>query len=145
MEFEYYDKTNVYDVILDLFFYISLFIIFIFLILEVSINKIDIGLTIFQLNEIYFYLSFFILVIFILDLIRLYKQSGDFISFLKTSWIDIIATIPFGLVLGQPMFEFLKILRATKLTRFSKISKLLKETKTISKVKDFSNEYNKRI
>ncbi len=59
--------------------------------------------------------------IFAADLILLYRRATSFSHFLRTSWLDVVATIPFNGV-----FRALKIVRLTRLARLSKLSHSLK-------------------
>ncbi len=69
------------------------------------------------------YLDTVIMILFLIDLVVLYKKSLGFKDFVRTSWADIIAVIPFG-----------SIFRLTKLARFVKIVRIINRTRKASKV-----------
>jgi len=159
---EYFvEEKSSWDKILDFLVFIAVFAVTIFLILELiastGVSSIDIT----NVTEIYFYVNLIVFVIFILDLYRLWNKSTSFSNFVKTNWLDILATIPFGLIVSalssvkssSPAFEIVKWLRVTKLTRVSKLSKLqkvsriskvAKEFKAASHLKKESDTYKKK-
>jgi hypothetical protein len=70
---------------------------------------------------LFFLADLFITGIFAIDLVVLYRRSASFKHFVQTSWLDIIATIPFYSVL-----RVAKIARLVRLMRFLKLNKTLK-------------------
>ncbi len=119
-------KKENWNLLLDVFVFISIFMVAGILILNYTAKFQDINIE--KINLVYYYMSYFIFVVFVLDLIRLkkdYKKWGDFFS---NCWIDVLATIPFGLIGGR-MFEITKIVRLNKMFRLIKV---IKQTKTFS-------------
>lgn len=145
------DKHNqnkpMYDKILDLLVFIAVFVVTIFLILEVlpaRQSPVDTAL----LNNIYMWVNLVVLVIFVADLLRIWSEAEGFGHFLKEGWLDLLATIPFGLIgyalggsLGLGGLSILKIARVEKLMKASKIGK---EFKAASHLKKESEEYKKK-
>ncbi len=70
----------------------------------------------------YFFFIFDIIItgIFFIDLVILYRESSSFGKFIRTSWLDILATIP-----------FYQVLRVAKLARIIRVSKFLKLNRTL--------------
>ncbi len=152
-EFETKSET-LYEKILDVMVFIAVFIVTAFLMLEFLIMQSEkIGVSIEQLNSVYAKISVFIFIIFALDLYRLRKKSKDWKIFFKYCWLDILATIPFGLM-GSRVFEITKIVRlnkifkltrASKITKISRIAKISKEFKPIANFERESLNYSKKI
>ena len=75
-----------------------------------------------------------IIAVFFVDLMILYSRVHDFRRFLKTSWLDIIAVIPLGLI-----FRLTKIVRFVRiLERMSKAQKAVRMSKMNRPSKFFS-------
>lgn len=147
------EKTTV-DKVLDVLVFFAVLVVTIFLILEIfgQAGKID---NITGLNNVYFYINIVVFIIFIADLIRLWTQSNDLKDFVKKNWLDVLATIPFGLMaqVATPTFEILKLSKFSKLSKLSKtaklskaakVSKLSKEFKAASHLKKEGEDYNKK-
>lgn len=104
----------------DIFVFIAVAFVFILLVLDI-----------FKVAEEYAsFLSvvdFLIWTIFVVDLFFLYFRSKGLKDFLKRSWLDIIAVIPFNML---KVFKFARMFRIARLfTRTSKLSKAVKVTK----------------
>lgn len=69
-------------------------------------------------------LDILITVIFLIDLYYLYKKEDSFINFIKSCWLDIVATIPF--------YGILRIAKLARLVKFMKVVKLHKTLKFFS-------------
>lgn len=71
----------------------------------------------------YFFFMFDVVItgIFLIDLVMLYREANSFGKFLRTSWLDILATIPFYQVL-----RVAKIARLVRVSRFLKLNRTLK-------------------
>jgi len=153
MEEYFVEEKTSYDKLLDFLVFIAVFIVTIFLLLEIFASAGIIGLDIISINEFYLYANIFFFIIFIADLIRLWKQSDGAKDFFKNNWLDVLATIPFGLI-AQSLATFnnvFKIFRATKLVstasklqKASRISKISKEFKAASHLKKEGAEYEKK-
>ena len=145
------EKTSV-ERTLDLFVFISVFIITIFLVIDL----LDVNYLI--IDKIYLWISVFVLIIFSLDLVRLWKNSYGFKDFISHNWLDILATIPFeliayGLSIAEPgtvaafgilkWFRFHKLSKLARIQRISRISKISKELKVASHLKRESSKYKK--
>jgi hypothetical protein len=152
MEEYFIEEKTSYDKILDVLVFVGVAIVTVFLILEALAGAQKISVDVERLAQIYFYFDIAVFVIFVLDLIRLYKESENFKNFLGHNWLDILATIPFGLImgLGSPLTQWLKIGRAlklsqaTKLTKAAKVSKIGKEFKAAAHLKKESEEYKRK-
>jgi len=141
------------DRFIDFLVFLAVFVVTIFLLLEVGANAKIGSLNLANINHIYYYVSMVVFTIFVVDLVRLYRESKDFKTFLKGNWLDIFATIPFGLLAGGASFEILKLAKLEKLTKLSKvaklnkaskISKISKEFKAASHLKKESAEYQRK-
>jgi len=148
-------QRTVYDVILDVLVFLAVLVVTIFLILDMAYKGRYAQLG--SLNEIYFWVNIVVLFIFVLDLIRLYAESENCVEFCKKNWLDILATIPFGLIfyyfggsyLGSAAMlvkseRVVKLARISKLSKASKVSKIGKEFKAASHLKNESEEYKKK-
>jgi len=151
MEEYFVESKSGYDKFMDFLVFLAVFVVTIFLILEVAANAGVAGLNLTRINEIYFYLNIGVFVIFTLDLIRLRGQASSNMDFLRQNWLDILATIPFGLIAhAGATFEVLKLTRLQKISkiakfnRASKVSKIAKEFKAASHFKKESDEYKKK-
>ncbi|MFW6220749.1 MAG: hypothetical protein ACOC3X_03665 [Nanoarchaeota archaeon] len=81
-------------------------------------------------------LDFFIWFIFLADLFFIYYKVGNFKLFLKTGWLDILATFP-PIMVFETFFRFFKLFRAIKILRGIRILTKLPNPKV---VKFFSKE-----
>lgn len=157
---EYFiEERSGYDRLLDFLVFIAVFIVTIFLILEIIGGAGTAGLDPERVNEIYFWVNFGVFAVFVLDLIRLWRQSENVKDFFQHNWLDVLATIPFELLAlafaGIPAssaqkFGILKWVRFTKLTRagkiskISRISKISKEFKAASHLKKEGEDYKRK-
>lgn len=155
---EYFvEQKSKVDRFLDFLVFIAVFLVTIFLILEIVVIAGKTNIDIIKLNQIYFYVNLVVFLIFVADLFRLYKQSINLKNFFSKNWLDILATIPFGL-LGSILSNY-KILNVLKLARFSKlasaskvvkaqkisrIGKIGKEFKAAAHLKKESEEYQRK-
>ncbi len=145
------EKSSI-DRLLDLLVFIAVFVVTIFLILEIMGESGKMSIDVTLLREIYFYVNLVVFFIFALDLLRLFRESSDVTDFVKRNWLDILATIPFGLLATAigPRFEILKLvkveklLKAARVSRVSKVSKLSKEFKAASHLKKESDDYKQK-
>lgn len=153
MEEYFVQEKSGWDRLLDFFVFVAVFVVTIFLILELLGYSGKTSIDVDKVNQWYFWLNFAVFGIFVLDLIRLYKQAASFKDFLKNSWLDVLATIPFELVawaLGVnaktvSAFGLLKWIRAERiLSRVARISKITKEFKAASHLQKESEEYKKK-
>ena len=71
------------------------------------------------------------------------KESKNVKEFLKNNWLDILATIPVGLIGGGPITELLKIFKIQKLMKFTRLGKIIKSFKVISQIKKNSSKEEK--
>jgi ABC-type branched-subunit amino acid transport system permease subunit len=153
MEEYFIEEKSTYDVILDLLVFLAVFVVTIFLLLEIfsTTGKTDIDT--FALNTIYMiYINVAVFAIFILDLIRLWNKSINFKDFIKHDWLDILATIPFELIafafaVNPTTAAALGLLKLSRIGRFSKaarIAKISKEFKAASHFKKESEEYKRK-
>ena len=72
-------------------------------------------------------------------MIIIYNELKSFDKFIRTAWLDILATIPFNLII----FRFLKLVRIVKIFRvLSKVSKASKII-NIHKVLKFFSKHSK--
>lgn len=87
------------------------------------------------------YVDLIIIIIFIIDLFFLYQESKSMEDFFKKNWLDILAAIPFNLILSPNLYfvKLLKLSRTTKIIRgISKFSKLNRPVKFFSKNSSFN-------
>jgi len=151
MEEYFVEEKSNFDKLLDFLVFIAVFAVTIFLILEILAGSGKTSLDLEKINDIYFTVNIFVFAIFVVDLIRLYKESTGMKAFLKGNWLDILATIPFGLIAqGMVSFEVLKLarvsrlLKLTRVQKVSRISKISKEFKAASHLKKESEEYQRK-
>ncbi len=153
------EKTK-QGMVLDFLVFLAVFVVTIFLILEILGLSGKTGIDPVKINEIYLWVSVVVLVIFVVDLIRLRHESASWSEFFKHYWLDVLATIPFELIAlglgwaadvqGASKFAILKWFRVTKLTgaarlsKVSRISKIGKEFKAAAHLKKESEEYQKK-
>lgn len=143
-------EKNNYEKMLDLAVFLAVFVVTVFLIIDFvpDLTKI--------LNKesyihVYLAINTIVLIIFFLDLVRLKKESSSWSDFLAQNWLDLIATIPFGIIsylIGGSIFSntgnALKLVKLQKLSKATKISKITKEFKAASKLKKESDIYRKK-
>lgn len=156
---EYFvEEKSTWDKLLDLLVFIAVFVVTIFLILEIVAQTGKTGLDIVQINEIYFYINIVVFIIFLVDLVRLWREHDGLKDFATHCWLDVLATIPFGLLASglagvaaaNPSFEVLKFLRLTRMTqlgrvqKISRVSKISKEFKAASHLKKEGEDYKRK-
>ena len=153
MEEYFVEEKTSYDKLLDFLVFIAVFVVTIFLLLEIFSGAGVIGLDLESINGIYLYANILIFVIFSAYLVRLWKESDGAKDFFKNNWLDILATFPFGLLAGSlgAVNNVLKITRASKLIstasklqKGSRISKISKEFKAASHLKKEGDEYKRK-
>lgn len=159
MEEYFVEEKTKYDKLLDFLVFIAVFAVTIFLILEILAGTGKIAdLDSVSITYTYFYVNIVVFIIFMLDLFRLWGKTTGFGDFMKKGWLDVLATIPFGLIAGalagvpasSPAFEIVKWLRVSKvtgvsrLTKVSRVSKVSKEFKAASHLKNEGEEYKKK-
>ncbi len=153
MEEYFIEEKTSYDKLLDFLVFIAVFVVTIFLLLDVFASAGVTGIDITSINKFYYWANIIIFVIFVADLIRLWKEAEGVKDFFVSSWLDILATIPFGLIASSlaTFNNFFKIFRVTKivstaskLQKASRISKISKEFKAASHLKKEGEEYNKK-
>ena len=148
---EYFvEEKSGYDKFLDLVVFIAVFVVTIFLILDIFVSAGKVPIDALKLQQIYFYVDIVVFIIFALDLVRLWNQSTGVKNFFSNNWLDIAATIPFGLLIYTPSFEILKLAKFAKVAEFakiqkaSKVSKISKEFKAAGHMKKESEEYKRK-
>ncbi len=144
------EKTGM-DKILDFLVFISVFVVTIFLILEILGSTGSIAIDQDALLSWYKYVNIIVFIVFFADLVRLWMESEGAKDFIVHNWLDVLATIPFGLIASiGPRFEILKWTKIAKLTaigkvqKASRISKISKEFKAASHIKKEGDEYKKK-
>jgi hypothetical protein len=143
MEEYYLEEKDNFRTIINILLFISIFLVLIFILIDILGFFIDFSLTEQEINNIYFPIGIFILIIFIIDLYLLEKESKNVKEFLKNNWLDILATIPIGLIGGGPVTELLKIFKIQKLMKFTRLGKIIKSFKVISQIKKNSSKEEK--
>lgn len=157
---EYFvEEKSAGDRLLDLLVFIAVFVVTIFLILEILGISGKTGIDITSLTSIYIWVSLGVFIIFVLDLVRLWKKSENAKDFFTHNWLDVLATIPFELLalwLGSldpetvskfailKWFRFAKLSQAGKLQKVSRVSKISKEFKAAAHLKKEGEEYRKK-
>jgi magnesium-transporting ATPase (P-type) len=149
---EYFvEERSMWDKVLDILVFLAVFAVTIFLILELFAYSGKTGLDLTKVNSIYFYVNVAVFLVFSLDLIRLWNRHDGFKDFMAHCWLDVLATIPFGLIAGGgTAFEVLKLTRVSKIALLSKaqkasrISKISKEFKAASHLKKEGEEYKRK-
>jgi hypothetical protein len=150
---EYFVKEkSSMDRVLDFLVFIAVFAVTVFLILEImaQAGKFDLA----KINSIYLYINIGVFIIFAADLIRLWHESATPKEFFKKNWLDVLATIPFG-IMGQVFqqltaFNVLKWAKAgrlasmTKVQKLTRASKITKEFKAASHLKKEGEEYKRK-
>ena len=131
--------------LLDVLVLLSVALVTFFLIIEIFLGT-PTEKTMKLLTIVYLPVNMFVFVVFVIDLIRLRRNSKDTKEFFKKNWLDILATIPFGLMSmiatnsARYTFEILKLSRVQKLTRLQKTARLLKASRA-SKVGKISKQF----
>ena len=145
------EKTS-WDKFLDFLVFIAVLVVTLFLILELAADSKAVNIDLEKLRDIYFWVNIGVFAVFLVDLVRLRNESDSWGDFFKNSWLDILATIPFGLIAAAsgPSFEILKLAKLSKLTSVSKIqkvsrvAKISKEFKAAAHLKKESDDYKKK-
>jgi magnesium-transporting ATPase (P-type) len=153
---EYFvQEKSSWDRLLDFLVFIAVFVVTIFLILEILAPGVQ-SLDVQKINNIYFYVNIVVFIVFVVDIIRLWKESTSAGEFFKNSWLDVLATIPFALIIGLlggvagPKFEVLKLIRLNKLAAIGKVqkvsrgAKITKEFKAAAHLKKEGEEYQRK-
>lgn len=85
-------------------------------------------------------LDYVVLGVFVIDLIIIYIEVKSFKEFLKTAWLDIIATIPFSLipVANLQIFRSLKVVRVFKIIKLQKAAKIARANRAFKFFSDKS-------
>ncbi len=152
------ERRSKYDVALDIAVFLAVAVVTVFFILEIIPTRQPI-IDVVELNKVYMWVNVVVLIIFVLDLYRLWTRSSSVSEFFKKNWLDILATIPFGLITysltpagaaanySASANSFFKLARLSKLERFSKvsrISKISKEFKAAAHLKKESEKYKQK-
>ncbi len=153
MEEYFVEEKTTWDRVMDVLVFLAVFVVTIFLILELfgysGKAEVDVG----TLNSIYLYVNLSVLIVFALDLFRLWKKSSGAKDFFSKNWLDVLATIPFellalALALANPTtvaaFGLLKWLRVGQLAKVSRVSKITKQFKAASHLKKEGEDYKKK-
>ena len=145
--------------LLDFLVFIAVFVVTIFLILDILGVANKAGINWDSTNQVYIWVSIIIFVIFIADLVRLWNRSNGVKDFFSHNWLDVLATIPFELIAlvfaslspeTVSAFGILKWVRFTKLSRvgqvqkISRVSKVSKEFKAASHLKKEGDDYQRK-
>lgn len=157
---EYFvEEKSGYDRLLDFLVFIAVFVVTIFLILEIMGGAAAAGIDPERINSIYLWVNLGVFIVFILDLVRLWRQSENAKDFFQHNWLDVLATIPFELLAlglaGLPAdsaakfgllkwIRFTKLARAEKLAKISRVSKVSKEFKAASHLKKEGDDYKRK-
>ncbi len=151
MEEYFVEEKSKWDRILDFLVFLAVFAVTIFLILELVAESGKTDLIISEVNKIFQYINIVVFIIFAIDLARLWRQHNGFKDFMAHCWLDVLATIPFSLILNTgAAFEIVKLSRLAKLTtitrvqKVSRISKITKEFKAASHLKKEGAEYQRK-
>lgn len=150
MEEYFVEEKTSFDKLLDFLVFLSVFAVTVFLILELVAESGKTSLNMAQITGIYFYVNLIVFVVFLIDLIRLWNHHSGASDFFKHCWLDVLATIPFGLIGGSPAFEILKWSRVARLgaiskaQKLSRVSKISKEFKAASHLKKDGDEYKRK-
>lgn len=144
------EKTS-FDKIMMILVFLAVFVITIFLILDIIANSKRHLINLANLNAIYFWVDISVLIIFIVDLYRLWEKSTGVKDFFEHNWLDVIATIPFGLIGALSSWTVLNALKWARIakyldsaSKFSRASKITKEFKAASHLEKESEEYKKK-
>lgn len=148
---EYFvEEKSSFDKFMDLLVFFAVFIVTIFLILDLLENAGKFSYK--NLENIYFYVNIVIFAIFFVDLVRLKKASSGWKDFFKKNWLDVLATIPYGLLgMAFANLQVLNVLKwgrvvsmSSKLSKVSRAAKIGKEFKAASHLKKDSDEYKRK-
>jgi len=148
---EYFvEEKSVFDKILDFLVFIAVFVVTIFLVLDVmaSAGTVDVG----ELNSVYFWVDIVVFVIFFVDLVRLRYESASWKQFFSNNWLDVLATIPFGLFaaigsgtkvskVSTGILKLARLPRLFSMSKIAKVSKIAKEFKAAAHLKKESESY----
>ncbi|MFP4401616.1 MAG: ion transporter [Candidatus Nanoarchaeia archaeon] len=151
MEEYFIEEKTVYDKVLDIAVFLSVFVVTIFLIMDVFQITNDMSVP-------YLWISVVVLVVFLLDLIRLRARHDTWKEFFHDCWLDILATIPFELIAfafamapeQASQFAILKWIRVTRLSRagqlsrIARTSKITKEFKAAAHLKEESDKFKEK-
>lgn len=156
---EYFvEEKTMGEKVLDFLVFLAVFAVTIFLILEILGVSGKTGIDPVKINDIYYWVNMVVFIIFAVDLVRLWKHAEGAKDFFAKNWLDVLATIPFGLIatwIGtldpqSPTFAVLKMSRLSRLTKasrlqkISRISKISKEFKAASHLKKEGEEYQRK-
>jgi hypothetical protein len=153
MEEYFVEKKTSYDRLLDVLVFLAVLVVTVFLILDILASAGKIALSQAKLAQIYYPIDIVVFIIFVLDLVRLWKEAANYKEFLIKNWLDILATIPFGLLLqvNSPLTQIVKWGRvakmgsgAAKIAKASRVSKIGKEFKAAAHLKSESEEYQRK-
>jgi len=159
MEEYFVEEKTSFDRFLDFLVFIAVFVVTIFLILEFVATTGKADLDIITLSQTYYWVDWVVFVIFFVDLVRLRVESLNWSDFFKHYWLDVLATIPFGIIMSYigpakdltfGMTNALKWARAgklaaaTKIQKISRVSKIGKEFKAAAHLKQESDDYQKK-
>lgn len=158
MEEYFVEEKSTWDRLLDFLVFVAVFAVTIFLILEIVSQTGKTSFDIVSINNIYFWVNIIVFVIFFADLVRLWRNHDGAADFFKHCWLDVLATIPFGILAwffasvdpNTFWFQMLKWTRFSRLNALSKaqkisrISKISKEFKAASHLKKEGEDYRKK-
>lgn len=116
--------------------FLAVALTFIVILIEVFFNPPNLGT---------FFTGFAVLITFIfaIDLVVLYRQEGSMKKFVKNCWLDILATIPFFLIVqGVEALQIVKFARLVRISRFIKLNHTLKFMSDRSGVKHYVHGRN---
>lgn len=152
MEEYFVEEKTTFDKVMEFLVFVSVFIVTVFFIAELLGSSGNVGIDLERLAVLYFPFDIVVFIVFFVDLIRLYLKADGVKEFLLDSWLDILATIPFGLMFGfiSPSNQVLKLTRYGKLSAIMRTSKLSRATKigrqfkAASHLKKESEDYKKK-
>ncbi len=114
------------------------FVVFFSVATSFIVILLDVFFEIVEFSQYFFAFDILITFIFAIDLVVLYKKEKTFHRFFKNCWLDIIATIPFFLIMnGLFALRVLKMARLIRIMRFAKLNKTLKFMSEKSGVKHY--------
>lgn len=152
MEEYFVEEKTFFDKLMDFLVFLAVFVVTIFFIAELLAGSGKVNLDSVRLAEIYFPIDIIVLAIFTIDLVRLFNKSESAKEFFLNSWLDILATIPVGLLLGSSststqilkLTKFARLSSMMKVQRISRISKITRQFKAASHLKKEGEEYQKK-
>ena len=159
MEEYFIEEKTKWDKLLDFLVFLAVFVVTIFLILEIVGFSGKTSIDPVKINEVYFYINFMVFIVFLADLVRLWRGSQGAKDFFSHNWLDVLATIPFELLalmltglnpstaqaLGvAKWFRVSKLSGLGKAQKISRISKISKEFKAASHLKKEGEEYQRK-